>query len=215
MKTILDLLDSDKEQDHYIFLSEEEQKVILDEILIFANNNKSTLIQYCHKIIPTQFCNLELIYEALAKDPVNWGEFICEEFKRIFSSASKSNDPFDYTYCLDVALFFEETNNPLGDKIINILLKELDNPIDALRHRAVWFLSDWIDEEDITKYKFAIDKMLTRLKDSNWKVRYITYFVLKEKLPASDNRLKINSWDKLRGKYLMSFFSSPFIMTKE
>lgn len=212
MKNILDKLDLDKEQTKYLDLTIEEQDVLLEEILIYANNNKSEIINYCHKIEPTQFCNLEVIYEALARDPDNWGEFIYEEYKRILNNAKKSSDPFHYTSCLDVGLYFETKNKPFADKIIKLLTKELDNPIDAIRHRALWFLSDWIDDEFSAKYRLSIDKMAERINDSNWKIRYITNLVFKGRSFATNYQLNLSIWDKIKGKYSI-IFSNPFEIT--
>jgi hypothetical protein len=212
MKSVLDLLDLDKEQDYFMSLSSEQEETYLTEILAFANKNRSAIIDYCMKIEPTMFCSLEVVYEALSKDSDNWGEFIYEEFKRIFSGAKKSIDPFQYTRCLDIGLCFEEKNKPFVDKIINLLAVELDSPVDALRHRALMFLSDWIDDEDSSKYRSVMDKMLTKLRDSNWKIRYYTYYLLKDRSLLLGRPLTLNILDKFRGKYLF-MFSSPFEMS--
>lgn len=209
MTTILNKLDLDKDQEKFLELTPEERGVLLNEILTFGNNNRNELINYCYNIEPTQFCNLEVIYEALAKDPDNWGDFIFEEFKRIFKQAKQSKNPFTYTSCLDIGIYFENKNKPFVDKIITFLTGELDSSIDDFRHRALWFLSDWIDDEYSYKYKKTIDKMSELINDPNWKIRYITNLVIIERPFASNYHLTLSFWDKVRGKYTL-FFSNPF-----
>lgn len=209
MNTVLDKLDLDKEQEAYYSLSRKEQEKLLEEILVYASENRAAIINYCHKIEPTQFCSLELIYEALAKDPDNWGEFIYEEFKRILSGAKNSTNPFHYTSCLDIGLYFEEKNKPFVEKIIKLLHHELDNPSDAIRFRALWWLSDWVADEYAVKYRSTIDKMAERINDSNWKIRFLTNLLFKDKIYASSYKLDLGFWDRIRGK----FFSDVFEIT--
>lgn len=208
---ILEKLDLDKEQEKYLDYTTEEQNILLAEILSFANNNRARLIDYCHQIEPKQFCNLEVIYEALAKDPDNWGEFIYEEFVRIFNGAKQSQNPFTYMSCLDIGLYFENKNKAFVDNIIRFLSNELDNKIDDFRHRALWFLSDWIDDEYSYKHKKTIDKMATLINDNNWKIRYITFLVFKDRSFSVNYKLSQTFWDKIRSKFTF-FFSNPFVI---
>jgi hypothetical protein len=213
LRSVIEILDSDKEQDYYLGLTYDEQNEFTDEILLFANNNRIELIKYCQTIEPTQFCNLEIIYEALAKDPDNWGEFIFTEYKRIFSEAKNSNNPFIYTSCLDIGLYFEEKNYPFVDKIINLLSLELESQSDALRHRALWFLSDWIEDEYSSKYTKVIDKMAKLINDKNWKIRYSTFFLFKGRTFAENYQINLSLKDRITEK-LSVFFSNPFEITE-
>lgn len=214
MTTILDKLDQDKEQDLYLSLSIEEQDLLLGEILEFANQNESALLNYCKKIEPARFCNLEVIYIALAKDTDKWGDFIANEYTRIFNAAPNSENPFEYLSCLDVGSYFDDNNKPFVDKIIRLLAKELEHPNDAIRHRALWFVSDWIDESNSKKYKSTIDKMADRIHDNNWKIRYIADLIFKDKPFSSYHQLKLNFWDRFKSNNSF-IFSNPFEITKQ
>lgn len=209
MKNLIETMEKDKELDRYLSLSTKEKMKFLDDILLYANNNRNAIIDFCHRTEPAQFCNLDLVYEALAEDAANWGEFIYEEFRRIIEAAKKVDDPFTYTECLDIGLYFEDKSAPYVQKIIDLLVKELDSPLDALRHRAVWFLSDWIEDQSDLRHAEVVKKMAERIHDKNWKIRYLTHLVLKDKPLPSGNTLKLSFWDTFRGKFSI-LFSSPF-----
>ncbi len=209
MKNVIDFLESDKEQDKYLDLSKAEQEKLLDDILLFANSNKTELINFCHRTEPGQFCTLELVYEALAKDTETWGDFIYDEFKRIIEGAKTSADPFLYTSCLDVGFCFGNKNAPYAQRIISLLAGELDSPLDGLRHRVLWFLSDWVAEGNELKHASIIEKMADKIRDPNWKIRYLAYILLKERQLPSGYKLKLGFWDMFRAKSTI-LFSSPF-----
>src|SRR5689334_21823710 len=116
MPNIIDKLNSDPGKSAFFELSDEDQERYLNEILLYANSNKKEIILYCLNTEPTLFCNLDLVYEALARDSGNWGDFIFEEYKRIFEGAKSSPVPFQYTACLDVGLYFEDKSKPFADK---------------------------------------------------------------------------------------------------
>lgn len=213
MEPILKRLEAYNQLDNLLELDPKEYEFFLIDILNFANNNKTLFINFCRKIEPTQHCILEVIYEAIVNEPDLWGDFLYEEFKRIFNGAKSVSNPFHYTSCLDIGPFLYKRSSHLEEKIVTLLSKELDSPIDALRHRALWFLADWIDDEYHAKYKQTIDKMAERIHDNNWKIRFITLLVFKERAFAKNYRLKLSFWDTFKGKNSL-FFSSPYDITE-
>ena len=84
---ILEKMDLSEDVGIYYELSSEEQDEYHKEILEFANNNKTSLINYLNDINPNKFTSINIIYIALADDPEKWGDFLFEEFKRIFKLA--------------------------------------------------------------------------------------------------------------------------------
>ncbi|MFM7022143.1 MAG: hypothetical protein ACKOXB_04135 [Flavobacteriales bacterium] len=183
----------------YYNMSEEESEKLLNDILEYANNNRDSMIALCRSFKPHEDCMLNVIYEALALDIENWGEFFAEEVNRIIELAKKSDKPFAVTDCLE-EMVCEESNLPFVDKIIRTLEKELESPIDALRHRSVDLLSWWIDDSNIHKYQTVIYKMKLLLKDKNWKIRWMTHQALTVHLELKDKDILLSPADMERGE---------------
>jgi hypothetical protein len=208
MIDILQRLQEDKDFDKYYSMSNEETEKYFKEILDFANSNKNEFVKFCNDVQLIRHNCLDIIYDALLKDIENWGGFLAEEHHRVFQKAKISEDPYDATYCLDSITCMENRNKAVVDKIIEILSKELNNPIDALKHRAISLLTDWIDETNQGKHKEVIRKMKEKIQDENWKIRWIAHQSLKGKYGLSEHELKIPISDKVKNK-LFFIFGNP------
>ena len=87
------------DSESYYDCDEENKQNILKHILQTANDEKSNFISRVKQINPTgnpaneEFSPLQVVYEALAKDLNNWGNFFVEELKRILEIAKSSPRP--------------------------------------------------------------------------------------------------------------------------
>lgn len=208
-KNIIERLEEDKELDYFYSLSVDEQEEYLKEILDFANENRSTMIDYIHKIKIARFSHLEAIYSALAIDPQNWGDFLFEEHKRVFKIAKTSKKTHDVLESLEFYFNYENQNFQFKDNIIQYLASELEHPNDAIRFQSLYLLDEWIDDVDFPKYRHVIERMAKRKDDENWKVRNLTYTIFTGRPLLPNIEFKQSLLDKLRVKGFL-FSSNPY-----
>lgn len=150
------------------------------------------------------FSGISVMYEALSKNPKKWSNFYKEEYIRAFESAKKSDNAFEILACLDEISFVEDSQLESRDDIIELLESHLSHEKDPIRHRAIWLLGDWISDDNKSKYNHVIQKIITKLQDNNWKVRYATKLIL-EDMDSLPKDFKLNFLDKLRVKFLHPF----------
>lgn len=150
------------------------------------------------------FSGIGVIYEALSKNPKKWSNFFKEEYERAFELAKKSDNAFEILESLQEISFVKEGKLKTIDEVINLLENNLSHQNEAIRYKSIWYLGDWISDENKDKYSHVIRKIITKLQDKNWKIRYATKLVLDDmnKLPKD---YKISFWDKMKIK-----FGSPF-----
>ncbi len=197
------LIDKLKEIDaevivYYDMEDAESEKLLLD-IAEYANAHREEFISFCRSLQAKEDSVLNIIYQSITADSKNWGEFFVEETGRIIELAKKSDHPFAVTSCLEELLGSYEIDTEFNNKIIRILEKELNSPIDALRHRCLTLLSYIIREGNQKNHGAVIEKMKALIHDPNWKVRWMANHSLQDYgLNASE--IKISFWDKIRGK---------------
>ena len=206
---ILEKMDLSEDIGIYYELSSEEQNEYHKEILEFANNNKLNLINYLSDIHPNKFLNINIIYIALAEAPEKWGDFLFEEFKRVFKIAKSQKKPFEYIECLDFPFNFENRNFQFIDNIIRYLETELNDPNDAVRYQSLYLLDVWIEDEEFVKYRSIIEHMAKKQNDKNWKIRNLTYIIFTGRPLLPNLEFKQSFFDKIRvNGYL--FDSNPY-----
>jgi hypothetical protein len=152
----------------------------------------------------TNFSGISVIYDALSKNPRKWGQFFMEEYERAFAAAESSDKPFDILNCLEEIGLAETGQCENVADIVRLLSGYLRSPNDALRHKSVWFLGDWVTRENSRYYSRIVAEITDRLQDSNWKVRYIAKLVL-EDMHQLPNGYAMSFLDTIRGKYLNPF----------
>ncbi|WP_299715138.1 hypothetical protein [uncultured Tenacibaculum sp.] len=150
------------------------------------------------------FSGISVIYEALSKNPKKWSNFFKEEYERAFESAKKSNNAFEILESLQEISFVEKEKLETLDEIITLLENNLSHSSEVIRYKSIWYLSDWISNENKHKYSHIILKITSKLQDENWKIRYATKLILEDmnKLPKD---YKVSFWDKVKIK-----FGNPF-----
>ncbi|MEZ4921408.1 MAG: hypothetical protein R2792_20100 [Saprospiraceae bacterium] len=154
------------------------------------------------------FSGISVLYEALSDNPQKWSQFFKEEYQRAFEAAAQADNPFEILECLDEINFVDAQQLESRDEIIRLLEEYLDHEKAALRYKAVWYLGDWILEDNMEQYGTLVQKIIGKLQDPNWKTRYITQLVLDDvnQLPKD---YKPRFLDGLLAK-----ISSPFNMNK-
>lgn len=144
--------------------------------------------------------SISIIYDALSVEPEKWRTFFKEEYERAFKSAENAENAFEILDCLEEIGFSYKYLERDFDEIISLLSKYLSSDNKVLRHKAVSYLGDWIDEKNASRYRRVIALLEERLKDKNWKIRFITKDILQEikHLPAEYTR---SVWDTLRARF--------------
>lgn len=179
-------------------LQEHEQQETLRSILNIANDNPE---KFRHAIQNEKFDrlnNLPIIYEALSKDLDNWADFFITEIERLFESAKQSNTPYNILNHLEEFAYIDPNKFKHRDKIVEILIAQLDNVNPTFRYYALDLLTDFVKDDDIP----TINIVRKHLNDENWRIRYWTYLNLKD-IGALDERHDKLSWtDTLRSKFL-------------
>ena len=150
------------------------------------------------------FYGISVIYEALSKNPKKWSNFFKEEYSRAFESAKNSDNAFEILECLQEISFVEEDKMESRDEIITILESYLSHEKDSIRYKSIWYLGDWISDDNKDKYQHVIHKVKSNLEDRNWKVRYAAKLIL-EDMNMLPKNFTLSFLDKLRVKFLNPF----------
>jgi hypothetical protein len=149
---------------------------------------------------------IDVIYEVLAENPQKWSNFFKEEYERAFEAAKKSDHAFETLSCLlSIELYSDALDQVKSrDAIIGILEKHLSHEKAVIRHQAIWYLGDWILEDNIDKYHHVVKKIIQKLQDKHWKVRYVARVTLisMAKLPKG---FKLSWIDQLKAKFWNPF----------
>ncbi len=139
-----------------------------------------------------------VIYEALSKKPEIWGDFYVNQYKLTFKEAENTEDAFAVLDSLEEVCFAEDTG--FGKEIIKVLEPYLNHAKPALRYKAVWYMADWIDEDNKHKYPQIIRKIKEKLQDDNWKIRVMTVDTLRDLEELPDD-FSLTFFDKMRAKF--------------
>ena len=147
-----------------------------------------------------QLSGIGIIYEALSKNPLKWSNFFREEYERAFESAEQSEKAFSILDSLEEISFVDKTKLESRDELIKLLENNLSNNKESIRYKAIWYLGDWIGDDNKDKYSNVIHKIISKLEDDNWKIRNCAKNVLEEmnKLPKD---YKVSFLDKLKVKF--------------
>ncbi|HOY07930.1 MAG TPA: hypothetical protein PLO67_21120 [Saprospiraceae bacterium] len=150
------------------------------------------------------FSGISVIYEALTADPDKWAPFFKEEYKRAFKTAETAENGWDILECLEEIGGAKTYPEKVSDDMVSFLAQHLSSNNDVLRYKAVWLLGDWIGPENVIRHTRVVANLEEKLKDPNWKIRYIIKGFLEDlgKLPPG---YQTGFIDKIRAK-----ISSPY-----
>jgi DNA-directed RNA polymerase subunit F len=174
-------------------LPEDKEKKTLNEILRMANEQPDELKQIVKELEQDE---ISFVYEALALDMDNWSDFFLDEAKRILEKAKQSYEPERVLRYLDEFIFIEPNEFKHSKELVDLMKAELDHENPAFRYWALSIISDFMEEGDYITSKL-IEK---RLSDTDWRIRYWTYTLLKEKKEKA--KYKLSLIDKIRAKIL-------------
>ena len=208
MKTILDKLKEDKELDNYYSLSELDSEKFIQEIIDYSISNEKETISFCKGIKPTEFCPLELVYQALSRDWARWGSFLSDEFIRVYNLAYKSIEQDYSDECLLEICPNDDVSDFSIDKIINFLAKEIQSEKLNRQHRSITFLTEWINDENYKKHQSIVQKIIEKSYGPNWKIRVVCFMFLNNLSQVNQEEHKIKFFDKFRTKFPLFFGDS-------
>ncbi|MCZ4409999.1 HEAT repeat domain-containing protein [Cryomorphaceae bacterium 1068] len=150
------------------------------------------------------FSGLNVIYIALSSNPQKWSAFFKEEYERAFETAKRTDNSFEILDCLVSIGLTDVTKVPAIDEIVELLENHLEHEKDTIRFKAIWYLGDWISSKNKAKYPEVIKKIRTRLRDDNWKIRYLTSSVLR-RMDELSSTFKLDMMDRLKAKFYDPF----------
>jgi hypothetical protein len=202
MHAILEQLKNDPGLDNFYDLEDAEREKCLSDIVQLYINHEADLKAYCLSVIPTYFCELEPVYEALSyheTEAIGTEQFLTSEFIRIFNAGKSASDVAEYTSCLDDIEIDFEKNKTQFDKIIAYLTGLLDHERITVKYRALELLYYWITMCGTNRYSSTLDKIKSDLQHQDWKIRWLTYHKLKNYELADKAELKLSLMDRVRG----------------
>lgn len=184
--------------DELLSLTDHEQNREIKKINSLAKEYPKDLSKYCNSISDFKESNLSSIYFALSEDSDTWGDFLANEFIRLFEKAKGSSDEKLYHILSEIICEYKAS---YSSKVANYLYNELNNTTDKVRLKALCYIDYWMDLENIQKSDPIIQKIIKMLKDSHWKVRWMANNILTEFNIFPKEEIVISFTDKLRGKY--------------
>ena len=164
----------------YDLEKESDREKLIEEIRKYSEiKSENELVSEIRKNFKQiSFSGIGVIYEALSKNPLKWSNFFKEEYERAFESAKKSEKAFEILDSLEEIGFVDKTRLESRGEIIEFLESNLSNNNDSIRYKAIWYLGDWISEDNQDKYSNVVHKIITKLEDDNWKIRNCAKLIL-------------------------------------
>jgi hypothetical protein len=182
----------------YDFDEDTRNLIIAKLVKVIGSANQEDLIKEIKDDFPqNKHSGIGVIYEAITYHSDTWEDFIISEYKRAFDAASKADNSEEIVGCLDELGFVKNKKYEMARKIVNILESNLTAEKYEIRRGALSLLGAWIEDDNVSKYQTTVLKIQEKLKDDNWKVRYMAELILTDinKLPVSYSR---SIFDKLR-----------------
>lgn len=176
--------------------SEENEKIILADILGYANSNPQSFTKEFDEIkFEEDLDAISVVFEALAKDIDNWGQLFIDTIDNIFAAAKVARNPDDIlVYLMDCNWV---AKNPFVQKIVDRIYKELDADNLHIQVACIQELSYYIKNSTIRNKNTITDALQSKLKGNDWKLRVVTFQILKHEglLPAG---YQLSFMDKVR-----------------
>lgn len=161
--------------------SAEKNGELLTDVLDYANADPRT---FKKEIKELQFGSvlsspLPVVLEALAVDTMNWGDFYVDVLKEIFAKAREVKEPkLILGYLMEFG-FIEKDLLPFNQKIVDVLMTEVESEIVEIKIAAINMLVNYILNPSIKNKELIITVLISQLNDPSWKVRCFTYELLK------------------------------------
>lgn len=185
--------------EEYSNLDLEASEKVEAEIEKLCRDNIEELKRFCTDKLFLETDKISLIYYSLSEceNYSFWNDFLTKEFARVFEIAINQNK-MAQLYPLLENITVDETDSLDAEKVREILVKELDNKILKIRFNSLSLLEYWLDFDGIGIKQSVISKLREKAKDTNWKIRWNAYNMLKERnIQVQD----LSLMDKIRGRY--------------
>jgi len=179
-------------------LSENELDKEIKKISALAEEYPQDLSKYCNNILDFKESNVSSIYFALSEKSDSWGDFLANEFIRLFEKAKLNNDEKIYDILDEIICDYKSSYSP---KVAGYLYNQFNNPTDKIRLKALWYIDSWMDLENIQKSDYAVKKIVKMLKDDNWKVRWMANDILTTFKIFQKKEIEISFIDKIKAKF--------------
>lgn len=183
--------------DALLSLNKKELDKEIKKINVLAEKHPQDLTAYCEGVTDFKEGNLSSIYFALSENSNIWGDFLANEFIRLFEKAKKSSDKEIYDTMDDIICDYKAS---YSSKVSNYLYNELSSTTDKFRLKALLNIDLWMDFENIQKSDYIVQKIVKMLKDNHWKIRWVANNVLTNFNIFQKEEIEISFIDKIRGK---------------
>lgn len=183
--------------DQFYELTNDEQDLVLQQVLEFANANKDQFADEIRASEYDQANHLPIYYEAIAKDLDTWADFFFSEIKRIFDLARVAVKPTEVLMQIDEFAFLIQDGFKYRDELVRMMKKELNNEKPIFRYYAISLLREYLNLNDFN----TIEKLRLLLADPDWRIRYWTYYSLKD-LGLLNANESLSLMDRLRSSWM-------------
>lgn len=186
--------------------SARENTGLLIDVLEYANADPH---RFKKEIKELQFGSmlsspLPVVLEALAVDTANWGEFYVDVLSDIFEKAREVKKPKEVLGYLMEFYYIENDLLPFNQKIVDILMREMETEIVEIKIAVINTLANYILNPSIKNKELINTVLFQSLNDRNWKVRCFTYELLSiENILPQGQRLSV------KDQLLKLVFGSP------
>ena len=187
--------------EEYLDLSLEEGEKYLKKVREIAEEKRNEIESYLITSTINSTSQHSLIYSALTEDFQKWKTLLSNEFIRLFEQAKKSSNYEDIFEALDEIMPDESPNSEEVKKVVYYLYNELNNSNKKIRHKAIWYISFWLDEDNYHKFPEIINRIKEKLNDNYWKIRWMANNFLMDYPNVNREEIKLNFWDKIKSKY--------------
>jgi len=117
-------------------------------------------------------------------------------------TAKNPDDVSIHLYELVFNLEVEEA--PYVQKIVETLGTYLEARNTQVRRVALLFIDRFLEPDNANQFKHILEHLVGLLTDRNWKIRLISYDMLKEVRALPDD-FRLSFWDRLRKRFLNPF----------
>lgn len=201
MNTKTNELESLLNFEEYLELSIEEGEIYLKKVRKIAEENRNELESYLINSPVNSTSQHSLIYSALSEEFPKWKTILSNEMIRLFNLAKNKNDNKAIFDALEEILPDECPDSEEVKKVAYFLYNELNHTDNKIRHKAIWYISFWVDEDNYQKFPEIINRIKEKLNDNHWKIRWMANNVLKDYPNINQQDIALNLWDRIRSKY--------------
>jgi len=186
-----------------------ENAGLLTDVLDYANADPH---RFKKEINELQFGSalsspLPVVLEALAIDTANWGEFYVDVLKDIFEKAREVKKPKEVLGYLMEFHYIENDLLPFNQKIVDILMQEVETEIVEIKIAAIDTLANYILNPSVKNKELINTVFISKLNDPNWKVRCFTYELL-----SQENSLPQGQSLSIKDQLLKLVFGTPSVI---